>query len=307
MVEPLKPIGEAFGAIAYELTKDGGEPLIDIDGMRRASRIAAARQKHRAPEKVFYPSSLADPCMRFDVIRWMVASRHPAGEEFAAKLKFNPEAEDYKSNRSFDAGTYLHLMEQEMYFAHGAGVLAAWKCRDCGTKTDDFVLRPTTPCWHCHPGHMDESDEDGLTYWKYAEAHVYHPAGIRGKVDLGVATGAGVVIGDFKWVANEAWDWVTETAPKPKDKTQMQIYLWLANAVQGILIYENMGAPAAPPLIKTINPDPRIGDSVLHYIDMVKKLAEEGRFLVATQACPKNTSARAKRCPLRRHCFPEVK
>lgn len=309
----MEDMGRVLGEFIRTMKPDEAVvPLVDLWRLAPAARSRLARTEFRPPTKDFHPSSLCDPCMRFDVMQHMIVDGHPGAAKFANLFRWREEDFNFKLQRKFDAGTALHEMEQGKYYSHAEHVIGRWRCSNCG-EISKIGPRPTA-CRNRVIVFKDGQGSDNRKCenhgtWEYKEIRLTNPLGIAGRIDLALdMPGTGVVVVDFKFLGEKRWKMFSEfKEPFSKDVTQLQIYLGClqdAGAKHGILSYEYMGEPDTKPVAFGVNPKPSVMRSVETYIATVKELAAEGRLTPATMACAKPTASRAVRCPLSTVCFP---
>ncbi len=323
MKELADTIGEFIGGLLPE------PPLVadvNLDEIAEQGRLSLWAQEHRKLDDVFHPSSLADPCMRFDVVRLMVVAETWDYEKHRINLAVVPDPDpslfDYTLHRKFDTGTALHEMEQNKYFGETPKLLGRWKCTSCGMTLHKPQLRPE-PCDNTvtvrySSGKLQEErycQKNGL--WAYKEVGLAHKElGIRARIDLPILHQGRVYIGDLKTLGVGRWEQLQRYMRSfPKDEMQLKIYLFLANAGNyfqypvetGILRYIPQGDPDAGSLHFGVARDLNVESWLHEYIGTARDLAKDGRWSVATCWCTKKTQARAKRCPLRPLCFPKKK
>jgi len=291
---------------------------IDLDSLAEKGRELLWMEeqvewaKKEAEGTSFHPSQLANPCMRFDVLRHLSRVDGSGIEIMPTTESFN-----YKLQRKFDVGHALHDMEQQKYFRLLKDkVIGRWRCSCCGTTIEKPQLTPK-PCVNSIRVYGDPSGSsadrvkvcrnDGR--WIYVEPRVVNEIwDIEGRTDLALFVpeyvgGNGIVLVDIKTVGEERWPSITE--PVEKDVRQLQIYLWFWPAEAGILRYMAQGRADEPAKHWEVRREPKVEAWVKNYIETVKKLAQEGRWQVASPACTKRTQSRAQRCPAKKTCFPE--
>ncbi len=320
MQELANTIGEFIGGL---LPGPPQGAAINLDEIAEEGRLDLWSEEHRKLDDAFHPSSLSDPCMRFDVVRLMVFRKTWDYEkhevDLAVKPEPDPELFDYILHRRFDVGTALHEMEQNKYFGRTPKLLGRWLCRNCNQILHQPQTRPNRRC--VNMVRVQKGDEyierpcrDFCT-WKYLEVRMQHEKlGIRSRIDLPVLHQGRVYIGDLKTLGLGRWEQLQRYGmPFPKDELQLKIYIFLANAGgyfqypvdAGILRYIHQGDPEAGAVHFGIARDPAVETWLHEYIGTVRALVDEGRWEVATCWCGKKSQARAKRCPLRPLCFPK--
>ena len=290
---------------------------IDLDSLAEKGRELLWMEeqvewaKKEAESTSFHPSQLANPCMRFDVLRHLSRVDGSGIEIMPTTESFN-----YKLQRKFDVGHALHDMEQQKYFRLLKDkVVGRWRCSNCHSQIEEPVKQPPFPC----PRVVTVTDPNGgkkITrrceesgHWIYVEPRVVNEIwDIEGRTDLALFVpeyvgGNGIVLVDIKTVGEERWPSITE--PVEKDVRQLQIYLWFWPAEAGILRYMAQGRADESAKHWEVRREPKVEAWVKNYIETVKKLAQEGRWQVASPACTKRTQSRAQRCPAKKTCFPE--
>lgn len=312
-------LGEFIGGLLPEPPKGTD---VDLDEIARQGRLHLWTGEQRKLDDVFHPSSLSDPCMRFDVVRLMVVHEKWDQEKNPVKLRVipdpDPELFDYILHRRFDTGTALHEMEQNKYFGTTPRLLGRWRCTSCGITRHKAQLRPE-PCdnvvsvRYASGKLVEERYCHKKGAWEYQEVRMQHKAlGIRSRVDLPILHQGRVYIGDLKTLGASRWEQLQRYGRCfPKDEAQLKIYLFLANegdyfqypVEAGILRYIHQGDPEAGSVHFGVARDPSTENWLHEYIGTVRQLAAKGRWKVATCWCDKKTQARAKRCPLRPLCF----
>ena len=312
-------IGNFIGGLLPEPAK--GSP-VDLDEIAKDGRLSLWKAEQRKLDAAFHPSSLADPCMRFDVVRLMLVGDWWDHKKNPIALQVSPIPDpnlfDYILHRRFDIGTALHEMEQNSYFGRTTSLLGRWECSSCGMMLHKPQLRPE-PCdnvvtvRYANGKIQDERHCAKRGTWKYHEVRLQHKElGIRSRIDLPVLHQGRIHIGDLKTLGAGRWAQLERFGrPFPKDEMQLKIYLFLAEAGEyfqypvdtGILRYVHQGDPEAAPVHFGVSKDPAVESWLYEYIGTVRKLAAQGRWEVATCWCDKKTQARAKRCPLRPLCF----
>lgn len=316
----MNPVSEGMaGFLNALLPPVCKKSTIDLDSLAKAGReiLWAVEQAEWARKEsegtFFHPSQLANPCMRFDVLRHL---SRIAGS--GIKIESKPESFSYELQRKFDVGHALHDMEQQKYFRLLKDkVIGRWKCSCCGETVEKPCLCPS-PCGNHVKvyGIVDRRNvviDEKLCFdkgdWIYLEPRVKNEIwDIEGRTDLALYVpeytgGNGIVLVDIKTVGEERWPSITE--PVEKDVRQLQIYLWFWPAEAGILRYMAQGRADEPAKHWEVRRDSKVEAWVKNYIETVKKLAQEGRWEVASPACTKATQSRAQRCPAKKTCFPE--
>jgi hypothetical protein len=323
-------IGEFIGGLLPEPPRVS---LVAMDEIAKEGRLRLWRREQRKLDANFHPSSLSDPCMRFDVVRLMVVGKTWDQEENPVDLRVVPDPDDslfdYILHRRFDIGTALHEMEQTKYFGETPRVLGRWQCTSCGQMLHTPQLRPD-PCENVVTVRYSNGKLQDERYchkkgtWVYHEVRMQHKKlGIRARVDLPVLHQGRVYLGDIKTLGGSSdgkrkgrWEMLQDYGrPFSKDEIQVKIYIFLANegeyfqypVDEGILRYVHQGDPEAQPVHFAVARDPGVESWLHEYIGTVRRLASEGRWKVATCWCNKKTQARAKRCSLRPLCFPKEK
>lgn len=318
MKELADAIGEFIGGLLPEPPRGAGA---NLDEIAEQGRLELWFKEHRKLDDVFHPSSLADPCMRFDVVRLMVVAKTWDYKKYGIDLAVRPEPDpalfDYILHRRFDTGTALHEMEQNKYFGATPKILGRWRCRNCNQILEHPQIRPEKACtnrvW------VKKKDEEiqrpckEYGSWEYLEIRMQHPKlNIRSRIDLPILHQGRVYIGDLKTLGAGRWEQLQKYGRCfQKDETQLKIYLFLANegeyfqypVEEGILRYIHQGDPEAGSVHFGVARDPNVETWLREYIGTVRQLAAKGRWEVATCWCGKKTQARAKRCSLRPLCF----
>jgi len=313
-------LGEFIGGLLPEppLAAD-----INLDEIAEAGRLDLWRKEQRKLDANFHPSSLSDPCMRFDVVRLMVVGKTWDNEKHPIAMTINPDPDpnlfDYILHRRFDTGTALHEMEQDRYFGRTPKLLGWWRCTSCNRIVRTAQTRPKDRCDNIVTVRYPNGKLAEERYcqkhgdWEYQEIHMQHKdLAIRSRIDLPIIHQGRVYIGDLKTLGTGRWDQLQRFGrPFQKDETQVKIYIFLAveggyfnfPVGGGILRYVHQGDPEAKPIHFGVARDPAVENWLHEYIGTVRKLAVEGRWEVATCFCQKKTQARAKRCALRPLCF----
>jgi hypothetical protein len=323
----MKELADAIGGLVKAtMPAPPAQASIDLDAIARRGRLNLWKKEMRVLDDKFHPSQLADPCMRYDVVRLMVVADAWDYYKYGIDLKAgqpdpDPALFDYILHRRFDVGTALHEMEQNKYFGGAPGqLLGRWRCRSCGVIRWKITPLPD-PCTNVvtvryESGKMVEERycaEQGQT-WEYKEVSLGDKElGISARVDLPLLdTPQKIVIADLKTLGDGRWKQLERYGrPFQKDENQLKIYLYLANGgtyfpfpvEEGILRYIHQGDPEVGSVQFGVSRDPRIESWLHEYIGTVRKLAGEGRWKVASCVCTKSTQARAKRCPLSPLCF----
>jgi len=323
MEELANTIGDFIGGLMPEPPRGAG---VDLDRIAEQGRLSRWGREQRALTADFHPSSLSDPCMRFDVVRLMLVGKTWDHKKIPIDMQISPTPDanlfDYVLHRRFDVGTALHEMEQNKYFGESPKLLGCWKCSCCGVTRDTVQLRPQ-PCDNVVSVRYANNvlvenrccSEQGT--WEYQEVRMQHSElNIRARIDLPILHQGRVYIGDLKTLGAGRWEQLQRYGRCfPKDEMQLKIYLFLANeggyfqypVEEGILRYIHQGDPEAGSIHFGVARDPVAEKWLREYIGTVRNLASERRWPVATCTCNKNTQARAKRCPLRPLCFPKNK
>jgi hypothetical protein len=319
MKELADTVGEFIGGLLPEPPRGAA---MSLDEIAEEGRLVLWKKEQRKLDNKFHPSSLADPCMRFDVVRLMLVAKAWDQKKNPINLRVVPDPDpslfDYILHRRFDVGTALHEMEQGKYFGNTARLLGRWRCSSCGMTLHKAQLRPE-PCDNVvtvrySNGKLQEErycHKKGV--WEYQEVRMQHKKlAISSRIDLPILYQARVYIGDLKTLGASRWEQLQRYGrPFPKDELQLKIYLFLANeggyfqypVDEGILRYIHQGDPEAGSVHFGVARDPNVEAWLYEYIGTVRQLASKGRWKVATCWCNKKTQARAKRCPLRPLCF----
>jgi hypothetical protein len=323
MKELADTIGAFIGGLLPEPPRGAG---VSLDEIAEEGRLGLWIKEHRKLDAAFHPSQLADPCMRFDVVRLMVVGKIWDQKKNPVELRViqkpDPSLFDYILHRRFDTGTALHEMEQGKYFGRTPKILGRWRCSCCGITRHKPQLLPA-PCdnvvtvRYASGKLIEERYCHKKGAWEYQEVRMQHKElGIRSRIDLPILHQGRVYIGDLKTLGTGRWEQLKRFGRCfPKDEMQLKIYLFLANAgeyfqypvEEGILRYIPQGDPEEGSRHFGVARDPNVEAWLCEYIGTVRRLAEERRWQVATCWCSKKTQARAKRCPLRPLCFPKKK
>jgi len=323
MEELANTLGDFIGGLLPEPPRSA---MIDLDSIAEQGRLSLWGREQRDLTAAFHPSSLSDPCMRFDVVRLMLVGKTWDHEKFPINMQISPTPDanlfDYVLHRRFDVGTALHEMEQNKYFGESPKLLGRWRCSCCGVTRHTAQPRPQ-PCdnvvsvRYANGVLVEDRYCRRQGAWEYQEVRMQHSElGIRARIDLPILHQGRVYIGDLKTLGAGRWEQLQRYGRCfPKDEMQLKIYLFLANeggyfqypVEEGILRYIHQGDPEAGSVHFGVVRDPVAEDWLREYIGTVRKLASESRWSVATCTCNKKTQARAKRCPLRPLCFPKSK
>lgn len=296
---------------------------VNLEQIAKAGRQILHQQEMREAEDAFFPSHLASPCLKQDVInrillRTIRLKRKTAmvtamGEAYGVEAAMLPlvigEAFDLSSARAMDVGSAFHEMEQQKYFGPSGRVLGRWECTNCGRLIEERQTHPEKPCNNvaeirtCKGKIIRKRPCKKHGKWRYLEIRVHDKKlNIRGKVDLVVEVHNGrLVIVDIKSMNQDRWQKLD--APVPKDVVQLQIYMWLIGADYGILRYLNKGEQKTKPKHFCIERDPITETHVTEYIKTVNELVSQGRWEDISGICNKRTQVRAKRCPFSILCF----
>jgi len=323
MKELADVIGNFIGGLLPKPPRGAG---INLDEIAEQGRLQVWEREQRKLDANFHPSSLSDPCMRFDVVRLMLVGGVWDQKKNPIDLRILPNPDtslfDYILHRRFDVGTALHEMEQNKYFGETPSLLGRWRCTSCGMTLHKPQLRPQ-PCDNMVSVRYASGKLQEERYclkkgaWEYQEVRMQHKElSIRSRIDLPILYQGRVYIGDLKTLGAGRWEQMQRYGRCfAKDEMQLKIYLFLANegeyfnypVEEGILRYIHQGDPEAGSVHFGVSRDPSVERWLHEYIGMVRQLAAESRWEVATCWCNKKTQARAKRCPLRPLCFPKKK
>lgn len=328
MIDHADTIGEYISKTMPTMPTRGS---IDLDTIAMRGRLHLWQQSVRELDDRFHPSSLSDPCMRFDVVRLMVVKGLWDYDKHDIELRVgkptpDPSLFDYNLQRKFDIGTALHKVEQDWYFGGRPGQLVGrWVCRSCGTTRWSITTRPT-PCTNSVTVRREDGilvderqcSEQGQT-WEYKEVYLFDKElNISAKVDLPLlvrdsrSASDHLVIADLKTLGAGRWDrLIRYNRPFPKDENQVKIYLILCRRTEtfpifvreGALRYIHQGDADAGSRQFVVPYDRKMESWLYSYINTVNDIVEQRVWELSSCVCQKPTQARAKRCPLRPLCF----